>query len=169
MLSWVWRFKPYNLLGFDFEKGLFFYGSMGRGKTLLLRALKEYLLKLKSRWREAIDDDYRLGTAWYSASQIANDYAAEGQPELEQYYDRNTCLFIDELGREPNPASNFGTKMNVLQFILQMRYDNRRTSVTHVTTNLTLDMMAEIYGDYVADRCLEMFNFVEFAGPSLRQ
>ena len=169
LLSWVWRFDRLNVLKFDFEKGLFLYGSIGRGKTLILRALCKYLRDLKHRWQDVVKDDYRLGTKWVSASVIANDYAADGQPYLKQYYSRDTCLFIDEMGREPNPSSYYGTRMNVLQFILQMRYDGRHSSVTHVSTNLSLDMMAETYGDYVADRCLEMFNFVEFSGPSLRQ
>ena len=77
-------------------------------------------------------------------------------------------LVIDEFGREPNPASNYGTKMNVLQFVLQLRYDHRRTSVTHITTNMSIEDIEPNYGDYVADRCKEMFNFIEFSGRSLR-
>ena len=77
-------------------------------------------------------------------------------------------LIIDEVGREPIPASNYGTKMNVLQFLLQLRYDNRRTCITHVTTNATPESLEPLYGDYVADRCKEMFNFMEFNGESLR-
>ena len=29
--------------------------------------------------------------------------------------------------------------MNVLQFLLQLRYDHRRSSITHVTTNMKLE------------------------------
>ena len=169
IFAWVWKKPNINSLGLDFNKGLFFYGSLGRGKTMTLFALREYLRGLRSRNSTYHKTDYRLGTYWQTASQLANLFAAKGLVELEEYYDRNCCLFIDELGREPNPANNFGTKMNVIQFLLQMRYDFRRESVTHVTTNLSLEQIAGHYGDYVADRCLEMFNFIEFSGESLRE
>lgn len=169
IFAWVWKKDNLNSLGLDFNKGLFLYGTLGRGKTMTLFALREYLRSVRSRHSEYHKTDYRLGTYWLSASQLANKYAANGQVELEEYFERSCCLFIDELGREPNPASNFGTKMNVLQFLLQMRYDNRKYSVTHVTTNLSLREIAGHYGEYVADRCLEMFNFIEFSGDSLRQ
>ena len=169
IFAWVWKTNYLNSLELDYNKGLFLYGTLGRGKTMTLFALREYLRSVRSRHSEYHEKDYRLGTYWLSASQLANKYAANGQVELEEYFERNCCLFIDELGREPNPAINFGTKLNVLQFLLQMRYDNRRSSVTHVTTNLSLREIASHYGDYVADRCLEMFNFIEFNGESIRQ
>jgi altronate hydrolase len=76
--------------------------------------------------------------------------------------------YASQFKREPIPASNYGTKMNVLQFLFQLRYDKRRSTITHITTNLTPDRLEPLYGDYVADRCKEMFNFIEFNGESLR-
>ena len=169
VFAWVWQLKELNELGLDFSKGLFFYGSIGRGKTMTLRALRSYLISVNSRYRHIRQQDYRLGTYWKSASELANMYAADGQTALTEYYQRSCCLFIDELGREPNPANNFGTKLDVIQFLLQMRYDIRRSSVTHITTNLSLEQIASVYGNYIADRCLELFNFVEFSGESIRR
>ncbi len=169
IFAWVWRRTPINSLGLDYNKGLFLYGSLGRGKTLTLLALREYLRGLQRRHFFYHRSDYRLGTYWMTASRLANRFAADGQTALEEFYEPRCCLFIDELGREPNPANNFGTKMDVIQFLLQMRYDHRRTSVTHISTNLGLEQIGEIYGNYIADRCLEMFNFIEFKGESLRR
>ena len=56
-----------------------------------------------------------------------------------------------------------------MQHIIQMRYDNRRSCVTHVTTNMAPTDVAKYYGSYVADRCVEMFNFINLNGTSLRQ
>ena len=100
---------------------------------------------------------------------ITNLYAKDGLPKLGPMLEINHTLFIDELGREPIPASNYGTRMNVMQFVLQMRYDIRSYSMTHVTTNLSLEDVAKVYGVYIADRCIEMFNFIEFRGESLRR
>lgn len=168
LFAWVWRNDQHNRLGLAYDKGLWLHGALGRGKTMTLAALRRYIIGLNARRPDVRKADHRLGTFWSTASELANMYAAKGQTALEAYYDKDCCLFIDELGREPNPANNFGTKMNVLQFLLQMRYDNRRTCVTHVTTNLALTDVAAVYGDYVADRCLELFNFIEFKGESLR-
>lgn len=169
LFAWVWRLDRYNTAKLDYNKGLWLYGSVGRGKTMALAALRRYIIGINARHPARRKADNRLGTYWTTASELANKYAADGQVSLEPYYQPTCCLFIDELGREPNPANNFGTKMNVLQFLLQMRYDNRHTCVTHVTTNLGINEVATHYGDYVADRCLEMFNFIEFNGESLRK
>ena len=168
IFAWVWKYDKLNILEWDYNKGLFFYGSLGRGKSMTLFALREYLRKVRSKHPTYHAADYRLGTYWLSASQLANKYAYDGQYGIDEYFEHGCCLFIDELGREPNPASNYGTKMNVLQFLLQMRYDNRKNCVTHVTTNLRLEDIATNYGGYVADRCLEMFNFALFTGESFR-
>ena len=34
IFAWVWKNSKINTLGLDFNKGLFFYGSLGRGNGL---------------------------------------------------------------------------------------------------------------------------------------
>lgn len=166
IFAWIWKDERLNVKHVDFNKGFFLYGTLGRGKTMTLKAMQKYMNSIKRRYDKR--DDYRLGAWWKTASELANIYAADGQPALIQYAADDMNLIIDEFGREPIPASNYGTKMNVLQFLLQLRYDHRRTSITHITTNSNPDALEPLYGDYVADRCKEMFNFIEFNGESLR-
>ena len=151
LLAWVWRKEWLNILQLDFSKGFCLYmnGVVQR--------------------HDSKKGDYRLCAWMKSASELANTYAADGQPALIQYAGADVNLVIDEFGREPCPTKYFGTEMNVLQFLLQLRYDHRKTSVTHITTNMQLEDIADRYGAYVADRCLEMFNFIEFKGESYRQ
>ena len=169
ILGWVWRIDSWNVLKLDYSKGLFLYGDIGRGKSMTLMLLRDYLKDVRTRHKEYCKSEYRFGTEWMSASMIANRYAADGLPGLDKLLKHDCCLFVDELGREPNPASNYGTKMNVLQFLMQIRYDNRYSCVTHATTNLPLCEIETVYGKYIADRFLEMFNFLEFKGKSLRR
>lgn len=169
ILGWVWRIDSWNVLKLDYSKGLFLYGDIGRGKSMTLMLLRDYLKDVRTRYKEYCKSEYRFGTEWMSASMIANRYAADGLPGLDKLLKHDCCLFVDELGREPNPASNYGTKMNVLQFLMQIRYDNRYSCVTHATTNLPLCEIETVYGKYIADRYLEMFNFIEFKGKSLRR
>ncbi len=165
IFAWVWRYDPCNYLGVDYDKGFFLYGTLGRGKTMTMHALRTYMNSVCRRYEM---NDYRLKTWWKTSSELANIYAADGQPALIQYAADDVNIVIDEFGREPIPASNYGTKMNVLQFLLQLRYDHRRTSITHITTNIMPDGLEQLYGDYIADRCKEMFNFIEFKGESIR-
>ena len=168
MVAWVWRADQYNSLRLHPDKGLWLYGPIGTGKTTLLKGFRKYMADVADRYCLNREDDHRL-LSWYSsASEIANVYASKGHGGIVQYCSKDVNIIIDELGREPIPANNYGTKLNVMMHIMQMRYDNRRTSVTHATTNLELGDVAGLYGKYVADRCLEMFNFIKIDGDSLR-
>lgn len=166
IFAWIWKDERLNALHVDFDKGFFLYGDLGRGKTMTMMAMRKYMNSVKRRYD--MRDDCRLGAWWKTASELANIYATDGQSALIQYAADDVNIVIDEFGREPIPASNYGTKMNVLQYLMQLRYDHRRTSVTHITTNMGPDNLEPLYGDYVADRCKEMFNFIEFKGESLR-
>ena len=168
LFAWVWKLDEYNKLKLDYNKGFCFYGDIGLGKSMTLQALRQYRNGLVSR-NESKREDFRMKGTWLkAASELANIFSVNGQPALIKYTTDEINLIIDELGREPRPAKYFGTELNVIQFVLQLRYDHRRDSVTHITTNLKLEDIAQKYGAYIADRCLEMFNFIEFRGASLR-
>ena len=168
LFAWVWKLDEYNKLMLDYNKGFCFYGDIGLGKSMTLQALRQYRNGLVSR-NESKREDFRMKGTWLkAASELANIFSVDGQPALIKYTTDEINLIIDELGREPRPAKYFGTELNVIQFVLQLRYDHRRDSVTHITTNLKLEDIAQKYGAYIADRCLEMFNFIEFKGASLR-
>ena len=169
MIAWTWKDDRYNFLGLDYSKGLWLFGPLGTGKTTLLKGFRKYMASARNRHMIEREDDYRLGSWYASASEIANRYASKGQSGILDFCSANNNIIIDELGREPIPANNFGTKLNVIQHIMQMRYDNRRMSVTHVTTNMEPGDVAKYYGSYVADRCIEMFNFINLTGTSLRR
>ena len=168
LFAWVWKLDDYNMLKLDYNKGFCFYGDIGLGKSMTLQALRQYRNGLVSR-HESKREDFRMKGTWLkAASELANIFSVDGQPALIKYTTDEINLIIDELGREPRPAKYFGTELNVIQFVLQLRYDHRRNSFTHITTNLKLEDIAQKYGAYIADRCLEMFNFIEFKGASLR-
>ena len=168
LFAWVWKLDEYNKLKLDYNKGFCFYGDLGLGKSMILQALRQYRNSIVAR-HESKKEDFRMKGIWLkAASELANIFSVDGQPALIQYTSDDINLIIDELGREPRPAKYFGTELNVIQFVLQLRYDHRRDSVTHITTNLKPEDIAQYYGAYIADRCWEMFNFIEFQGASLR-
>ena len=143
LFAWVWKLDEYNKLKLDYNKGFCFYGDLGLGKSMTLQALRQYRNGLVSR-HESKREDFRMKGTWLkAASELANIFAVDGQPALIKYTTDEINLIIDELGREPRPAKYFGTELNVIQFVLQLRYDHRRDSVTHITTNLKLEDIAQ--------------------------
>lgn len=150
---------------FDSSRGLWLYGSIGTGKTSIIKILREYDAKVKGRNAR----NYPMGGfGIYSASTVVNQFSRLGLDGIDSYcFKRQSCAF-DEIGREPLPAKYYGTEMNVMQYVFQMRYDMRYECLTHVTTNLSPDQIGSIYGDYIADRVNEMFNVIEVKGLSRR-
>lgn len=164
VFAWVWKYDPWNKVGLDYRRGLFLYGPVGTGKSTLMKGLQKYMVTLKNRYTIK---DFRIGFFWKSASELANSYAGDGQDKLLQWCD-DCNLLIDELGREPRPAKHYGTELNVIQFLLQLRYDRRRENVTHLTSNINPSDVMPLYGDYISDRFREMFNLIPWGGVSKR-
>lgn len=164
VFAWIWKCDQWNTCGLEYNKGIFLYGPIGTGKSTLMRGLQKYMNSVKARYDFK---DYRLGFFWKSASELANSYAGEGQEKLLQWC--SDCnLMIDELGREPRPAKHYGTQLNVIQFLLQLRYDRRMENVTHLTSNISPQDIMPLYGDYISDRFREMFNIIFWNGESKR-
>lgn len=163
--DYVWRRSTV----LDYSKGLLLWGPLGVGKSVLIKGLQRYLGKI-NRYRYGCNNE-SLGFKFTSAVEIALIYAEKGMSGLAQFTDRECMcnLAIDELGREPTDSKHYGTGINVVQTILQLRYEVRREYITHATTNLNPNTeFIGKYGDYIADRVKEMFNVVEIKGSSRR-
>lgn len=115
--------------------------------------------------------DAGLTFQFTSAAEIALQFAEKGIIGLNLYTDRSCMhnLAIDEVGREPMDAKHFGTGINAIQTVLQLRYEQRYNFYTHMTTNLDPDKeFSQRYGAYIADRVKEMFNVIKIEGESRR-
>lgn len=153
----------------DSSKGLLLWGPIGVGKSVLLKGLQRYYGKI-NRFCFGSNSKH-TGFKMVSAAEIALLYAEKGMSGIAQYTDRECMcnLGIDELGREPIDAKHFGTGINVIQTILQLRYEVRNEFFTLATTNLDPNLdFVDRYGDYIADRVKEMFNVIEIKGTSRR-
>lgn len=152
----------------DSNKGLLLRGDIGTGKSTIMQILNRYMCFTRGRDRGGYPiGGFRID----SASYIANNFMMRGKNALEVYtYNSGNprMMCFDELGREPNPAKYFGTEMNVMQYILQCRYELRSEAITHVTTNMTIREIQSKYEPYIADRINEMFNVIELNGKSRR-
>ena len=155
---------------YDLNKGLWIMGGNGTGKT---KILKIFSLFGQKRYN---------GFKVYECMTISNEYATKGDIEKYTYNQQGSYstqkpadMGFDELGRETIPANHFGQRLNVMQYILHIRYSLWQSEgiKTYITTNLSTDEVHDLYdGDkdkFISDRCREMFNVVTLLGNSRRK
>lgn len=148
--------------------GLFLCGSVGNGKTTLLRAIESLLSYLRS------DEPYSSrqtrpirGFMFVSAKelvQLAKAYGNNRESEDAQRYARILdieILAIDDLGQEPRESIHYGDFVTASEDVLSYRYE--RQYCTLVSSNLSPKKIGEYYDPRIADRFREMMHTVNFS------
>lgn len=150
------------------EKGLLLTGVPGTGKT--------WLMRLFSR-------NQRQVFIIHNAKDISERYASSGWEGIEEFMSpaKNPIndyqaflqpfsgLCVDDIGTE-DIRQNFANRSNVIADIIQHRYDKGYTGpLLHCTSNLKADQIAVAYGDRVASRMRERFNFIQIKGVDRRK
>lgn len=145
------------------HKGLWIWGNIGTGKSTMLAIIKDFCRRVRP-----VADGWPYSFKIVHSTEICSEFARDGYDPLNKYIESRR-LAIDELGSETIPTGHYGMNENVLRYLLQLRYDRRWNGFTHVTTNLTTREIVDAYGARIFDRCKEIFNFVEFSGPTFRK
>lgn len=131
------------------KRGLLLCGTLGNGKTTMLRALK-----------------FLFGShAVYMEAQSAYDNFRQNQSI--PYVSPKDILLIDDLGVEPPSYNDFGQIRYPLTELLMSRYKSNSTTI--IATNCTFEQLGEIYGDRIQDRMKEMFAMITYTEPSYRK
>lgn len=159
----------------DPDKGLWIWGEVGTGKSTLLRLVASYhrhLSYVKKATPEGVVTYAAQGFRIHHCARVAAEYASYGLPAIEAIAhnkDKPFAVGFDEMGREPIPVKHFGAEMNIMAYILRLRYEHRRQCRTYVTSNLNPEGIRMLYGSYVQDRVYEMFNLLNLGGESFRK
>lgn len=164
IISGLWNYF-FNIRGtYDLSKGLWLQGPPGTGKSAILYIFSEFNRKL------------RMGFKVHTANDIAMQFEQTGELDLftsnsSGYSGVPVVIAIDEIGQEPRPSVHFGTKRNVIQYILHTRYSYwQHTGLkTYATTNLDMVDVGDYYGDAIKDRIPHMFNIISMKGSSRRK
>jgi hypothetical protein len=135
-------------------KGLMLFSkTYGQGKTLFFEIVYSRVLrKLKIKyWRTITAKDLRVL------------YTSKGILEVDKLIECKN-LFIDDLGEEEETGKNYGDEMNVLRYVILKRYEMwiNNGSKLHLTTNLSIQEIANKYDAKVADRLLGMTEIINF-------
>lgn len=154
LAAYVARIETEN--GLDCRKGLFFYGSIGSGKTRLAQAV--FLAQ-----RALLNINVQFETAM-SVMEKAGDFFSE--------YSACTPYCFDDIGFCNMFLKSYGNNIKPFDVILLRRYDAymaNRSAVTHITTNFELNELPNHFEPRVLSRLRQMMNFIEIAGSDLRK
>lgn len=144
----------------ELKKGILLTGSVGSGKTLLLRLLKALV--------DIIDYSPRKFNI-VGISDLDNNISIEGNFSPLKKYTKGIYCF-DDIGVEHDTEILGASTMLVPRLILE-RYNlfQKIGLVTHATSNLTIAEMQQKYGERVGSRMREMFNEVVLIGIDKRK
>jgi DNA replication protein DnaC len=144
---------------FPLHKGLFIWGKVGCGKTLLFQVVGIFCKIFSPR------NGYRIE----HCHDASNKFQLKGAEALEEFEGGSVCF--DELGSEPLKTGHFGTAVAVMPMHIEKRYRlyTQKGRWTHFTSNFDLEWLEENYGKREADRLKEMCHMVKMSGASRRK
>ena len=131
------------------KRGLLLCGTLGNGKTTMLRALKSL---------------FGMHAVYFEAQGLYDFYK---QNQCLPSISPNTLLLIDDLGVEPATYNEFGEIRYPLAELLMQRYKSNLTTI--IATNKTFEEIGETYGARLQDRMREMFAMLTYTEPSYRK
>lgn len=94
---------------------------------------------------------------------------AYGLTRGEMFHEHSLDLIIDDLGAEPRKTIVYGQQVYPMQDLLMRRYAAFPEAKTYITTNLTMDEIAEVYGERVRSRLEGMCKVFVMEGGDRRK
>ena len=138
--------------------GLFMYGATGLGKTFLSGCIAKELL---SRGYSVAFDSI-LNYLSDIEDRHFNKTDAEVPDTLQIILNADLAI-LDDLGSEYKTAFSSATMYNIINSRLNMG------KPTVISSNLTMEQLAEKYDDRIISRIMGMFYTVRFFGEDIRQ
>lgn len=148
---------------YDLNKGIALLGGVGVGKSLLFHVFKQYTMGILKT------NSFRM----FTAQEIVDNVEAAGVECLAQFGtlpEKPMTAYFDDVASANEIINHYGTKTNVMEKVLTMRYDvfKKYNKLTHISSNQFPTQLNEIYGIRIVDRMKEMFNLIELNGKSHR-
>lgn len=138
------------------NKGLFIFGSVGTGKTMLIEVFQEFCERLDT-----------LGYEIKNMRLMTNEVSKGGIKALDKYMHGMQCF--DDVGAEKDTV-HYGTPISPFEELineLDTKF-NKTGKVAIATSNLMPQELASRYCERTASRCKQMFNFILLKGADKR-
>lgn len=141
---------------YDLNKGLYFYGDTGSGKSLILNyVFKQYtgILGVNS---------YRV----VSTIDIVAKVQKNGLHAINEFIESDNknpiVLYIDDFGAGNSKINNYGTVIDVFTELITQRYPHfsRQNILTHFSSNIMPAEFEERFNARISSRMAEMCNMI---------
>ena len=143
--------------------GLFLPGSIGNGKTTMLKAIRNLLIYLveNDRIRYCEGDKYPRFVTARDMANIAKNADEFRSLKTTKY------LILDDLCEEPAEVLSFGNYIYPFVELLEYRYEQMLP--TFISSNFgAVDIEEKYHSARISDRMKEMFKIISFKEESFR-
>lgn len=147
--------------GLDVHKGIFLFGAQGRGKSILVKVLCQFLKEIKS------DVQFQ----YISCNDIVAKLSIAKSSLLYLRSFKKDSWVINDLGmEEPFIFPLYGEKIKPMRIVVDAVYDSFQDGRFYIfTSNHSLKTIADTYGERTAYLIKEMCNILPVSGENLRQ
>lgn len=146
------------------KKGIGLVGNSGIGKTTAMKVIN-IISEHGGIYYKHNEKLVPLKFHIFNSRDIINFFERDGYDGISKLYNYENIM-IDDLGAETSQANYFGTAINVLQDIIERRYD--KGLLLHFTSNYSVHEIQEKYGYRVYSRLMEQVNIIELQGKDFR-
>lgn len=145
-------------------KGIMLVGTVGSGKSILMRGLKQYTSTVLHY------NSYQI----HLSSEIIDNVNVQGVNYLIRFGDavgKPITCYIDDICSKNEIVKNYGTEIKVIEQLVSIRYNiyQKYSLLTHFSTNVYPENMKDYYDNRTIDRLKEMCNVIELKGESRRK
>lgn len=164
---------PYSL-----KKGLLLLGTTGRSKTFIFKAFQKITPNIfhENSFRAINSTDIQLVFSKIGLEALAKyeysyfDTKDEVMRRVTVSNSKTRDLYIDEIGFESPEIQFYGNIIKPMELVLFELHKlfMKGVSLTHASSNLTLEEFKERYTQRVYSRLFEMFNVITTEGQDLR-
>lgn len=143
--------------------GLFLPGSIGNGKTTMLKAIRDLLVYLveSDKIRYCEGDKYPRFVTARDMANIARDADEFRSLKSARY------LLVDDLCEEPAEVVSFGNYIYPFVELIEYRYEQMLP--TFISSNFgAVDIEEKYHSARISDRMKEMFRIISFTEESFR-
>lgn len=151
--------------------GLMFCGTVGNGKTTMMKAFRSCVQYLDSCnhfiFMDKDDSNYRFHPEMRIVDVREIVQAAKNDNQMYSKLKKYQMLGIDDLGKEPAEILDYGNPLSPVVELIEYRYEQQLFTI--ITTNLVGKEVRSKYGDRIADRFNEMLKVIVFKNKTYRK